>query len=158
MKVSNLILAALLFGAATTAWADPGDKISVEARSAALAEKPMMWAKAVEMLKYGDVTTEISFKDGWFKVRSASGREGFLHESAVTDRRIVLQSDPDAARVVPDRSKVVMAGKGFSKEIEEQHRREPDAGNYAAVDSIERRKPVSGPEIEKFILQGKLNI
>jgi hypothetical protein len=126
----------------------------VQVRKTALRSQPSMISPSVSTLKYGD-TVELleSAQDSWLRVK-ASGRSGYLHVSATTSRKVVLQQRDIRSADSVSSSDVVLAGKGFSREVERAFAAK-NGVSLAAVDSIERNS-VSSVEIAQFIASGKL--
>jgi beta-barrel assembly-enhancing protease len=143
------LVAALLFlcGAASA------ETLCVKVREAKLRAQPEFWAAASAGLKYGDRLTELGEHGEWYKVKTSGGLEGYIHSSAVTDREVVLSGRRAGAADV-DQGDVVMAGKGFSPEIERQYSAANRNLSYAEVDGMERIK-VSDAELTGFIRQGQ---
>jgi len=137
----------------TEAVADSEERF-VQVRITRLRAQPQMWATGVADVKYGDSLSVVESSDGWFKVKTAQGRTGFIHSSAVTPRRIVLSGKGDVNLMV-DSGDVVLAGKGFSKEVEEEYRRTVGGSGFSDVDAMERVN-IREAELRQFIAAGKL--
>ncbi|MBX7143142.1 MAG: SH3 domain-containing protein [Oligoflexia bacterium] len=130
------------------------EDVSVKIRSTALRSQPKAWAATLAVLSYGD-TLKLTGADGsWMKVKSKGGTEGFVHSSALTTKKVVLASAKSPSAQV-DRADIVMAGKGFSKEIERQFASANGSLNYASVNEVERFRVSSG-ELSAFMKSGKL--
>lgn len=143
---STLLLIAAPAAAAT---------LSVQVRETKLRAAPKSWAAAKGDLKYGDQVTLLAEEGDWCKVRSMKGAEGFVPGAAVTSSRVVLSGSAPASAYA-GRTDVVLAGKGFGREIEERYKQTGERANYATVDSMERIT-ISDAEIAAFIKQGNLN-
>lgn len=131
------------------------DNVWVQVRESVIRSRPMFLAPAVTPVKYGDAVGVVSEDAGWVKV-AFRGKEGFLPASTVTPSRIVL-SGKSSGKVMADASDVVLAGKGFSKEVEEQYKKSGSGTRYDLVDRVERQCRVVPAEVKAFMAQGGLN-
>ncbi len=129
--------------------------LSIKVRSVPVRSQPKYWGSSVVTVKYGDSVTQISGDGGWLKVKTKSGATGYIHESAVTTKRIVLAANQQAVSSFSDKSEIVLAGKGFNLEAEKGLKATDATLNFSAVDSIERIR-VSNSELGNFIRAGKL--
>ena len=150
-----LLLLTLL---ANTAIADEsvsqGDVLQVKVRSTALRGEPKAWASPLGTANYGDKLTVVALGGGWVKVKSSSGKVGYVHTSAITTKKVVLGSS-GLTDTSADPTEVVMAGKGFSKKVEESYSATTQGLNFSAVNGMERWK-VSSTELASFLKAGKL--
>jgi hypothetical protein len=58
--------------------------------------------------------------------------------------------------VTADSPEVVLAGKGFSKEVEQQYKKDDASLRYDRVDDVERNARVSAVEVRQFVKDGGL--
>jgi hypothetical protein len=130
------------------------ENISVKVRETRLRSQPKAWAPGTQTLLYGTQLSVVGTQDGWFKVRTSSGKEGFLHPSAVTDKKIVFTTNATPSKSA-DASNVVLAGKGFSKEVEAEYAKSNPALKFGELNQIERVK-ISDGELLSFMRQGML--
>lgn len=142
---------------AATGQADPkSDQVYIQVRSSKLRAQPLMWSSAVGDLNYGDQLTLVKedAANGWLKVKSGKGVEGYLHKSAISTRRVVLAAKAGMKDGRADISEVVLAGKGFNREVEAEYAR-AQGFNYSLVDKVEKARTNSA-EIAQFIKSGQL--
>jgi hypothetical protein len=59
-------------------------------------------------------------------------------------------------KIHADATEVVLAGRGFSKEIEEQFKQQDRGARFDLVDKVERSCNASTKEVSKFIQSGGL--
>jgi uncharacterized protein YgiM (DUF1202 family) len=130
------------------------DQRWVQVRESSVRVKPVFYSSAVSGVRYGDSVSVISEDNGWAEVQ-VKGKAGFLPLSTVTATRVVLSSK-GAAKILADGSDIVLAGKGFSKEIEEQYKRSAVAARFDLVDKVERQCRVTPREVEVFVGSGGL--
>jgi len=156
-----LLVASLILPFSSVLAADKApQKLTIKVKESKLRAKPKIWAAAVSDLKFGDTLTPLATESGldadagWIKVKTKSGVQGFVHPTAVTDRRVILSSSKEAAAEV-DPSSVVLAGKGFNREIEQEFARLNPGSNFKQIDQIAAVK-ISEQELMQFVRAGKL--
>ena len=87
---------------------------------------------------------------------TASGASGWIHESALTPKRVVLSSGAEDARAQSVGSEeVALAGKGFSKEVEAEYKKGNSQIDYTWVDWMVQQT-VSNDQLVQFLKQGDL--
>lgn len=133
------------------AWAE---NIFVTVRETQLRAKPQFLSKGA-LLRYGDSLSVIEDGPSWINARSTSGQQGYVHRSAVTERRIVLKGQ---SSFVPSGSQneVVLAGKGFSREVENQFASQNPVLDFRQVDQMERPR-VAPNDLSAFVKSGQLS-
>lgn len=131
------------------------ETMSVSVRSAQLREGPSFLSKVLETLGYGSRVETGERQDGWVRARIGS-LEGWLHESALSEKEIVLNPGAADARRAASSSEIALAGKGFSANVEAEYRRLNSGLNFAAVDAMESR-PISDLELARFVQEGNLS-
>lgn len=137
--------------------ASSGQDMYVQVRSAKIRSTPEFWGASVSGVSYGDKVGVIpgqKGEGGWLKVKGAGGKEGYLHVSALTSRKVVLRASDQKPSHGVSSSDVVLAGKGFSKEVEANYSKS-HALNYKGVDQIERERIGEG-ELRSFVKGGNL--
>lgn len=149
-----LIVGILILAVSGLGWA-AAKAYSVQVKKGQLRSKPTFFGKVVKNLKYGDRVQGISEKGPWRKVKAAKGT-GWIHSSSLTKKTIVLTSGKKQAKVGASSDEMVLAGKGFNKQMEKQYRSKNKGLNYTWVDKAEKNYPTSSKQILAFINQGKL--
>lgn len=127
----------------------------VQIARSSLRSGPEHFAPTVASVSYGDRLTKVSATEDWIKASTASGKTGFIHVSALSGKEVVL-SGRRASSNVADAADVVMAGKGFSKEVEAQYKLKGGGMRFDLVDQMERSGNVSSNELEQFVKSGHL--
>ena len=130
------------------------ESVWVQVRQSQLRAQPKFYAQSVVSVKYGDQLEKVSEDMGWVHVK-AFGREGYLPLASVSQDHIVL-NPADLAKVRADSAEVVMAGKGFSREVEQQYRREDSGLRYDLVDYVEGSSRISSAQVVQFMKSGGL--
>ena len=123
-------------------------------RESKLRAKPDFFTAASGDVRYGDRLDVVSTTGAWLLVKSG-GKQGHIHQSAVTDKKVVLKSKGGFGGAETDPNDVVLAGKGFSAEVERQFAAAHRNLDFSRVNSMERIR-VSPNELSSFAAGGKL--
>lgn len=150
MRNDILIVGAMSLAVAATAWAASG-RVTVVVEQAKVRKSRAFFAAPVATVKYKDTLAAGEPQDGWVPV-TVSGTKGWLHESAVGSKAGTLKGGWDGDDEA-GQDEVTLAGKGFNAEVEKAHR-SGDAGDYEAVDAMQRRS-VSDADLLAFMRAGK---
>lgn len=137
------------------AWSAAAEEpMYVQVRATVLRADPKLWGAQVSELRYGDRVEPVGQATrGWLEVRSA-GRRGFLPLSTVTSKRVVLSGGGEVSSSA-DLSRVVLAGKGFNREVEAEFAAERGI-DLKAVDQCQRLSAVTPSELARFAAEGGL--
>lgn len=136
---------------ASIAHADPA---WVQVRESAIRAKPVYYSPGVATIRYGEQLDRLSTEGSWARVRTKTG-EGFVPVSSISRDRIVL-SVKDISKVGADSADVVLAGKGFSREVEQSYKKENPSLRFDRVDQVERQARASISEVQSFRTSGGL--
>ena len=146
------ILAGCLALAASAAWA--AQEMSVQVRDGQLRNRGSFLGTVVGTVAYGDRVTVNQTQAGWCEV-SIAGKTGWIHESALTPKKVVLASGTTDARAGASGEEVALAGKGFSKEVEAEYKKQNKNVDYTWVDWM-GRQTVPSEQLVEFLKQGDL--
>lgn len=138
---------------ATGAWA--AREMSVQVRDGQLRNRASFLGTVTGTVAYGDRVTVNQAQAGWCEVSKADGATGWIHESALTPKRVVLGSGAGDARVGASGEEVALAGKGFSKEVEAEYKKGNSQLDYTWVDWMVRQT-VANDQLVQFLKQGGL--
>ncbi len=152
-----IILATQSLALVSLASAAPSQKnIYIQVRETRLRTQPEFWAPTVKVLSYGDFLTPLGAAQNnksWLKAQ-LGGEQGYVHVSAVTSRKIVLASSRNTDAVRASSSEIVLAGKGFNKQVE-NHYKSSKGLDFAGVDEVEQLK-IDPVEQVMFLQAGEL--
>ncbi|MDP8237246.1 MAG: SH3 domain-containing protein [Candidatus Erginobacter occultus] len=146
-------LAAVLFAPAVPARADT---LNVQVRSGKLREQPSFLGKIVAEVAYGDQLRILREQGEWRLGQAASGREGWIHVSALTDDEIVLTAGTGEVETGASSEELALAGKGFNAQIEEEYRAQNREIDFTWVDRMEEFI-VSPEQMVGFLKMGQVN-
>ena len=150
-RMTGLIAAVLLMALAALA----AQQLSVQVRESRLRDKPSYLGAATVAVAYGDRVDVLEERGPWRRVRTAAGESGWLHESALTERKLTAASGDRDAQAAADQSELALAGKGFSPEVEEAFRKKNADLDFAWVDSMATWK-VTPEQAAAFLAAGRV--
>ena len=150
---NTLVLIVLLTAAAAAVSAAP-KSMSVTVRETQVRATPSFLGAVLAVLAYGDRVDILAAERDWMKVALPGGKQGWVHQSALTEKRIVLQAGSGSVEQSASGDEVALAGKGFNKEVEAQYKAENDL-DYTWVDRMEGFL-VSPEQILAFVDEGSL--
>jgi len=128
--------------------------MSVTVRETQARATPSFLGPVLVILAYGDRVDVLEEQRDWIKVSLPGGKQGWVHRSALTEKRIALQAGSGPVEETASSSEVALAGKGFNKEVEAQYKAENDL-DYTWVDRMEGFV-VSPQQILTFVESGEL--
>ncbi len=145
------VLAVLLAITAGVALAGP---MSVQVRNAKVRATPSQLGKTVATVDYGAVVEAGAAQNGWCPVTMPDGTTGWLHESALTRKRIAMSAGTSDAATGVSSDEVALAGKGFNEQVEAKMRADGKL-DYTWVDRMSQFQ-VTPDQITSFRAQGNL--
>jgi SH3-like domain-containing protein len=143
---------AVIWAAALTAARAEAKRMSVQVKQGAIRATPSFVGQVVQTLSYGDRVTVVEEKAGWARV-TAGTVSGWMHQSALSAKRIVLAAGADDVRTGAASDELALAGKGFNSSVEAQFKQQNPRVDYGPVDRMEART-VSPAQIADFLKQG----
>lgn len=143
----------LMIAAQASALTPKPATMSVQVKNGQIRGTPSFLGAIVAPVAYGDRVNVVSEQGEWMKVATEQGKEGWIHGSALTKKRIVLQAgDKDVAGAASG-DELALAGKGFSSEVEGKFKAANKDIDFAWVDRMEKWK-VDVKEMQKFLKEG----
>lgn len=128
--------------------------MSVQVRKSQVRKSPSFLSPVLANLAYGDQVRAMNEENGWYQVNQA-GVPGFVHTSALTQKKIILNPDSKAAQKAASSEEYALAGKGFNTEVEERFRSENPHLNFSALDRMEGYG-IPESQIRSFLIQGRV--
>ena len=132
-----------------------GESVSVAVRETQLRSTPAFLGRVIEVLSYGDTLEVVSEQGAWRRVTTGAGTEGWVHNSALSEKRIVLNAADSEVETGASSGEVALAGRGFNEQVENQYREETGL-DFSKVDEIEEYG-LPPEELIAFIDEGRLN-
>jgi len=127
--------------------------MSVQIRKADIRETPSYLGKIVTSLAYGDKVTVQAESGAWFQI-SSSGQSGWIHNSALTRKNIVMKAG-EGAQTSASSGEMALAGKGFNSDVEAQFKANHKEIDFTWVDKMEKIK-IAPRELAGFAKEGHL--
>jgi uncharacterized protein YgiM (DUF1202 family) len=143
------LLFVLLFGILANIFVFSQEKtMYVSVKSTDLKSSTGVFAEKLGVLNLGDTVTMLRTNGNWAEVRTSNRVTGWVNASSLTSKRVTGSGISSSA------GEIALAGKGFSPEAEIEYKK--TGLDYSAVDRMETIT-VSGPDLRKFIEDGKLS-
>lgn len=149
--MKRLLVTFAIVGATAPAFAE---EVWVQVRDSKVRSLPQFYAPSVASVRYGDKLSKTDDERGWARVTLGSTK-GYIPLSAISRQQIAL-SARDVSKVQADSSDVVLAGKGFSKEIEQSFKKQDASARFDLVDKVESAAKVSAQDVSQFKQRGGL--
>ena len=156
MRRASGLAAVALTAAAIVVWAAV-EQVRVVEREARVRATKRKFGDAVFVLREGDVVDVLATEDPWLRV-ARDGREGWLHESAVTRKRDYVFSTAALTRGREVEASQRTAGqKGFDSATETGYRasRPQLEAAYRQVDALDANPP-NEARLARFVAEGEL--
>lgn len=135
-----------------TAWA--AQQMSVQVKQTQLRAKASFLGATTTTLSYGARVTVLEDRGAWLRVRDDQGHEGWLHSSALGQRKVAMQAGDKQVATGADSDELALAGKGFTADVEKEFKQETDL-DFTWVDRMESWK-VTPTQVEAFLAAGQV--
>lgn len=140
----------------TTAIEGGGKAMSVQVKQGQVRASPSFLGKVVVTLDYGDRVETLEEKDGWIRVvPPAKKAPGWMHSSALSEKRIVLKAGKKEAELAASSGELALAGKGFNADVEAEFKARNKGINFAWIDRMQDMT-VPPDEVQAFLREGDL--
>lgn len=126
------VLAVLLVAGAAAAT----ETVTVIVKKTSIRRDRQFYAPTLTEAQLGAAFGVLAREKGWVKVETKAGA-GWLHESAVTAKKVVASSQGPAGGRSDDRD-IAAASKGFNPQVESEYRKKNPEADFAAVDRMEK--------------------
>jgi hypothetical protein len=154
----RIIFAVLLLCTAVLAYAQENKQMTVFNKEAEIRDKPSFLGKILEKIPYGTKVTVIDAPEApknWVKVSRPSGKGvGWISLTALDQSGRDLKAGDSNVAKTASSGEVSAAGKGFTKEIEDQYKKDKNL-DYSPVDAMEKYV-VTPEQAVKFLKDGGL--
>ena len=129
--------------------------LSVQVKKGQLRSAPSFLGSVMAALAYGDRVELIEDKGAWKQVAIRKLR-GWMHMSALTTKKIVLQAGAADVQTSATSSELALAGKGFNAKVEAEFKNKNKNIDYTWVDRMEMLA-VKPDQMQAFLKQGQVN-
>ena len=135
--------------------ANAQETLSVQVKEGELRATPSFLGQIVTRVAYGDRVTVIEDRGTWKKVSVRSGKQGWMHASALTTKKIALKAGQTNVQTGATQNELALAGKGFNEQVEASYRKENRNLDYTWINRMETFK-VSPDQMRSFLAQGNV--
>ncbi|MFW6180682.1 MAG: SH3 domain-containing protein [Spirochaetota bacterium] len=151
----RMVLAAVtvcLLAGSPAAW---GAQMSVTVRETQVRSTPSFMGPVVAVLAYGDRVDVLEEQRGWARVAAGEKGRGWVHLSALTEKRVVLKAGAEDVDKTASGGEVALAGKGFNEQVEAEYREQKNL-DYTWIDRMEQ---IAFPadRLSSFLTEGGLH-
>lgn len=129
------------------------ESIYIQQKQTLLKETPSFLAKTVATCKYGDEVKVIEEKEKWKKV-SFGTKKGWIFASAAVENLNYSSGASNAPSSVSS-NEVMLAGKGFNKQVESTYREQNPKMRFDLVDAMEKQS-INPKSQVSFVQAGQL--
>jgi SH3-like domain-containing protein len=136
---------------AATVWSALG-AMSVQVKSGQIRNTPSFLGNPVGAVAYGDQVDALQQQGDWFEV-NAAGKKGWIHQSALTKKKVTFSSGAKDAKVSASGEEIALAGKGFNADVEAKYRASHRNVDFTWVDRIEQIE-VTPAQMVAFLKEG----
>ncbi len=131
--------------------------MSIQVKKGEIRSTPSFLGIIVARLSYGDRVYVREEKGPWVRVGlPGKSNDGWIHTSVLTSKKIVLKSGAANVQTSASSDELALAGKGFSKQVENEFKGKNPNVNYAWIDRMEKFV-VSQKRIKQFLKEGELS-
>lgn len=133
-----------------------GKAMSVQVKQGQVRATPSFLGKVVVTLAYGDRVETLGEKDGWIRIVPPGKKApGWMHSSALSQKRIVLKAGTKEADVAASTGELALAGKGFNADVEGEFKARNRDIDFTWIDRMQNMNVPPG-KILAFVQEGKL--
>jgi uncharacterized protein YgiM (DUF1202 family) len=132
-----------------------GSTITVQTLTAKLMKTPSFISQTAAKLVRGEQLKFEEAQRDWYRASTEKGVSGWINKSAVVEKAVALSTKPGGGSGGATADEVALAGRGFSKDVEEKYKSEHKDLDFSHVDHIEKLE-VPSEELVKFVADGKI--
>jgi uncharacterized protein YgiM (DUF1202 family) len=141
-----------LVALAATTFAD-GPITSVQVKTGQMRATPTFLGKLVSPVTYGERLQVLEQQGDWSKVTAPDGQTGWVHNSALTKKKIAMKAGDQNAQTGASADELALAGKGFNSDVEADFKAKNRNVDFTWVDKMERIK-VAPESMQRFLTEG----
>ena len=131
--------------------------MSVQVRNGQLRATPSFLGKLVAAVAYADRVTVQQTQGEWRRVSAAGGQTGWIHQSALSPKVIVLKAGAEDVGTAASGEELALAGKGFNSDVEADFKKKNEKIDFGPIDSMEKIK-IAPQDMLTFLNEGGLAV
>lgn len=155
MNTRRVALGIVILTAALITARAESKMMSVQVKQGPVRSTPSFVGPIVATLSYGDRVTVAEERPGWMRVSTAGGTSGWMHQSALSEKKIVLRAGANVQSGASG-DEMALAGKGFNSDVEAQFKAQNREIDFGPVDRMEKRS-LSQADMAAFLKDGGLH-
>lgn len=128
--------------------------MSVQVRNGKVRNRPSQLGRVVDSVPYGEAVEAGELKRGWYPVTLANGKQGWLHQSALSAKAVKMSAGTTDVATGVSNDEVALAAKGFNEQVEAELKQKT-ALDYTWVDRMAAFQ-VDEDQIRVFLAEGHL--
>jgi SH3-like domain-containing protein len=113
------------------------------------------FGRVLANLRYGTQVEVLERQGAWVRVKAAGAGSGWVHASALSEKRLALQSGKGAVKSGASAEELTLAGKGFNAQVEGEYRQRNRDLNYQWVERMESTV-IPTEDLQRFVREGRL--
>lgn len=149
-KINAFFLCALALAGTALA-----ETLRVQVQSGQVRGTPSFLGPVVATLPYGEAVEATATQGPWQQVRTADGKSGWMHASALTTKRLAAQAGNGTVQTGASGDELALAGKGFSADVEAQFKAQHAEIDFSWVDKMAKQNATPA-QIAAFAKAGGL--
>lgn len=153
--MKRILFSLLLVGALAAPALARETTMNIQIRSAQLRATPSFLGAVVGTADYGASVTILEEKTGWYRVSTSDGATGWLNNSALTTKKIVMQAGASDVSTAASGQELAMAGKGFNSSVEADFKKQNKGIDFTWIDRMEKVK-VTPAQMADFLRAGQV--
>ena len=130
--------------------------MSVQVKNSPVREQPSFLAKTIVLVNYGDRLQVLEQQGDWSKVSTSGGQTGWIHTSALTKKKVVMEAGTENAQTAASGEELALAGKGFNSDVEADFKAKNRQVDFTWVDRMEKVK-VAPETMWQFLTDGGIH-
>ena len=129
--------------------------MSIQIKDGRLRAAPSFLGQILGSVRYGDRARVLERRGAWTRIAVGSNT-GWIHNSALTEKKIVLQAGAADVERAATTDELALAGKGFNSQVENRFRADHPGLEFSWVDRMETFR-ASAEEVRRFLQEGGLS-
>ncbi len=127
--------------------------MSVQVRNGQIRATPSFLGNPVAPVAYGDQVEVLQQQGDWMEVNDQGGKKGWIHQSALSKKKIVMNSGGKNAELSASGDEITLAGKGFNADVESKFKADHRGADFSWVDRMEQLN-ITSQEMMAFLKEG----
>ena len=131
------------------------ESMRVQVQTGQVRGTPSFLGPVVASVPYGQPVEVLAVQEPWRQVRTAEGKTGWMHASALTAKRIAAQGSGSAVSAGASGDELALAGKGFNADVEAKFKAEHADIDFSWVDKMSKMSATAS-QLAEFAKAGGL--